>query len=689
VPPATDATADSYAAALALSAGRKVKNLLTGLPIADDELQTLQTTGAQGMQALIERWTSDDQSAPLFRDKMLVFFRNSYQQVGFQATEDFKMQLLQNGGFDFGGAGVRVIGDDAFARLVQNIQDSFAMTAWQLASEGRPLTETLTTQRYMMTTGMKSLYLQIEAPPDRQFGKNAPAPLAFRVDYSGKAIPLEQTLDASSPNYLVFDDQVPAHAVAARGGSTTRQICQGGGAVDAMGAAVTQGMFTGQGRIFQRLLGFTGRFPATGTPTCYEHGSKPYFTSEDLSDWQWVQTRAPKDGETQPRAYDLLALRKLKELPLKLPRMGFYTTPAFLALWNTNDSNQHRVTANQTLLVALGRSFSSADAVIPLSRAGLDADHAVDGSECYGCHKSLDPMRSFWGNQYDYNDRNDFPTRATLMTAANPRPSTLGGVFAFGNVNQSGAGMLDFGSLLAQVSIGSAPDTINGFAAELTQKLCYYANSAPCDPSDPEYRRIALRFQHENYDFRVLIKELFSSPLITGARDTQTFVADQLPISISRRDHFCAALSQRLGKPDLCALTATLPTNAQAATARLAGSVPADAFSRGSEIPITPSDPTLFHRAAVEMLCENVAAQVIDAADGSGYKSADSEAALNDFVTKIMNYPPSHPHRADALQILKDHLTAVRGQSRTNATQALRSAFVLACESPSSVGVGL
>ena len=52
--------------------------------------------------------------------------------------------------------------------------------------------------------------------------------------------------------------------------------------------------------------------------------------------------------------YDLPTLRAATTLTLSLPRVGFYTTPAFLALWNTNDSNQHRVTANQTLLVALG-----------------------------------------------------------------------------------------------------------------------------------------------------------------------------------------------------------------------------------------------------------------------------------------------------------------------------------------------
>ena len=75
--------------------------------------------------------------------------------------------------------------------------------------------------------------------------------------------------------------------------------------------------------------------------------------------------------------------------------------------------------------------------------AGLDTAHSVAGSECFGCHKSLDPLRQFWATQYDFNDRNDFPTRGTFNGgAANPRPTTIGGALAFGNVNATGANML-------------------------------------------------------------------------------------------------------------------------------------------------------------------------------------------------------------------------------------------------------
>jgi hypothetical protein len=231
-------------------------------------------------------------------------------------------------------------------------------------------------------------------------------------------------------------------------------------------------------------------------------------------------------------------------------------------------------------------------------------------------------------------------------------------------------------------------EPINAFAWALTQKLCFYANSSACAADDREFQRVARRFQDSHYDFRALIEALFASPLVTAAVPTQTFRDADVPVSIARREHFCGALSERLGKPDLCALVVPLRSNAQIATARLAGGVPDDGFSRGSENPITPREPTLFHRSAVEMLCENIAKQVVDAGDAPLYKSSDLDSALEDFTTKLMNIPVAHAQHAAARQILAYHVQAARAQ-KASASAALRSAFVLACESPTSVGVGL
>jgi len=68
-----------------------------------------------------------------------------------------------------------------------------------------------------------------------------------------------------------------------------------------------------------------------------------------------------------------------------------------------------------------------------------------------------------------------------------------------------------------------------------------------------------------------------------------------------------------------------------------------------------------------------------------------------------MGYPPSDPMHDMAIQILTDHNTMANsatttggttrpggtGGSTSKATNALRSTFVLACESPTAVGLGL
>src|SRR5262249_28133592 len=137
------------------------------------------------------------------------------------------------------------------------------------------------------------------------------------------------------------------------------------------------------------------------------------------------------------------------------------------------------------------------------------------------------------------------------------------------------------------------------------------------------------------------------------------------------------ALSNRLGKPDLCALAVAVPSTTQAATLKIATSIPADGFSRGSEFPITASVPTLFYSAASEMLCENVAATVVDATTGSIFSSTDPPAAIADMVQRVMGYPPGDPLYAGAVQILQDNYNAhVAGKATP--TNALRSTFALA-----------
>jgi hypothetical protein len=294
-----------------------------------------------------------------------------------------------------------------------------------------------------------------------------------------------------------------------------------------------------------------------------------------------------------------------------LPRYGFYTTPAFLALWNTNDSNQHRVTANQALLVALGQAFTAENTITPFSTAGLDANHAVAGSECVGLSRDAGSDAPVLGEPA----RLQRPQRLPGGQPQQPRQPAADRhagrrVRVRRRPRDRVQASADFGDYL-----GPGRPTGPGlprFGISVVQQLCFYANSAPCSETDSEFRRVVDRLQGHQLQLRVLLKEFFSSPLVTGAAATGTYAAGEVPVSIARRDHLCAALSNRLGKADLCSQAVALPSSAQSGTARIAASVAADAFSRGAQSPVTPADPNMFYRAATEMLCENIATQVVD-----------------------------------------------------------------------------
>ena len=116
VPPAPlDARSAFYATS-------KVKNLLTGLAVTDEDVIKVTERGAAGLQELVSTWLTTDPYQGAVGGKLVIFFRNMFQQTGFLPTEDFKLQLLTNGGFDFGGS-TRNVGDDAFPRLVMNLQE--------------------------------------------------------------------------------------------------------------------------------------------------------------------------------------------------------------------------------------------------------------------------------------------------------------------------------------------------------------------------------------------------------------------------------------------------------------------------------------------------------------------------------------------------------------------------------------
>ena len=201
-------------------------------------------------------------------------------------------------------------------------------------------------------------------------------------------------------------------------------------------------------------------------------------------------------------------------------------------------------------------------------------------------------------------------------------------------------------------------------------------------------RQIAADFQAANYDFKKLVGELFSSPLVTASADTATFDQDGITISVTRRDQLCAALANRLGKPDICNIAVPSPPAAASAMNLSAGAISADGFSRGTPFPVTPADPNLFYCAASELLCEAIAARVVDATSGTVYTSANYQTAIADMVAKVMGMPSTDPHYTAAVSTLQAHYSAAIAAKATP-TSALRSTFAAACQSPTSLALGI
>ncbi|HEY1960298.1 MAG TPA: DUF1585 domain-containing protein [Polyangiaceae bacterium] len=390
-----------------------------------------------------------------------------------------------------------------------------------------------------------------------------------------------------------------------------------------------------------------------------------------------VSIRAPKQGEATTTFYDAAGLESGSELVLSTPRVGFFTTPAFTANWQTNLSNSMRVTLNQALIVATGMQVDGTDSTpIMKNPPGLDQAHAST-PDCYGCHQYLDPTRSIL--QATYSDNYGQQT--------DPNWSGQKGLFAFQGVVDTNISTIDD---LAR-NLATHPKV----ASAWVEKLCYYANSEACTADDPEFQSIVSKFQASTFSWKTLVEQLLSSPIVTNATESQTATEQGEMVSITRLDHLCALLDSRLGLGDVCGLDLTKP--ARVGIPIIAAGLPSDGYGRGAPVPVLPTQPTMFLRAGAENICELVAQTLVDnpkPPDGAKtYSSAsdtDVDAAVADFVSNLMALESSDPRASQAAAILKSHYQAALGDSQSPATptEALESTFTVACLSPSVLGIG-
>jgi hypothetical protein len=582
---------------------RKVKTLLTGEPVTAAELELVHDD-PEALRELVRGYTE----SPAFQAKMLDFFT-----VTFHQEQVDRANIVS-----------QIRGDDATGsfqprtELYANLTESFARTAWSIVEEGRPFTEVATTRRWMMTTAMMSFLVAADDDPTKG---------------------AQHTFYHNNPPAGMSASSSVAQQVANRAWYVPN------GCVDPS--------YTTNRRFFV-LPALMGRLTA-GNTNCPDFDAQAVMKDSDFSDWRMVDLVTLGAGDAKTPYFDIPALRQAATLGLEIPRTGFFSTPAFLAKWRSNEDNSFRVTTNQALIVALGQSFDDEDGTLPLDESGLSDDHADPTTVCYACHKNLDPMRNFFLKEFDP----DF--YSALDAKADVTPS-----FSFFGQTRDGNDLTDFGQAIAEHPL---------FAMAWVQKLCFLANSQECNPADPEVVRIRDAFVASGFDFRELVIDLFSSPLVTGAERTLTHDTHEFLVSINRRAHMCHSLETRLGVARLCA-----------GNNNIANAAPEDAWSRGSSTPFQPASSSLFYAATMDALCTDVAKKVVDA-EGSPLQSSDMEGSLAFLVETVMDLSPADS-RYDMAKALLDQHVLDAAPLTTNGRIVLESAFTLACTSPFFTAVG-
>ena len=531
----------------------KVKNILVGLPPTDAEIQAVQGDPTQ-LGALIDGWMQ----LPQYTAKMLRFFELAFQQT--QVTYADYADMFYPQQIDINATTVPL--------LLKDLQESFARTMLALIAQGQPLTAGTTTTQLMMTTALKELYALLdvyEVDDASKFAdhfRSADPKLQITVSAEAGAVPVDQTLDAGSTNFMHWYDPDVATANASIAGCNVDPIVYPASAM------------TLHYLLYGALAGWTND-AGTKCPPVNGGSTAPQLQAGDFSDWTMVTLRPPASGEAVTTFYDLPTLRQATTLVLQTPRVGFFSTPAFAANWPTNTSNTMRVTMNQTFIVALGSMVDGTDTTTPPGVPGIatgddgGTPHANEIA-CFNCHKVLDPSRSILSATYSWN----------YHQQTDPTWSSQPGMFGFRGVVAPVNSVADLGNVLA-----SHPY----FAPGWVQKLCYYANSSPCDAADPAFQQIVSDFSASNMSWNGLVKELLTSPIVTNAAETATAAQNGEVIAVSRRDHLCAALDARLGFEDVCQINSSLektPTN-QTTIGQIASGLPSDAYwpRRGGACP--------------------------------------------------------------------------------------------------------
>jgi hypothetical protein len=648
----------------------KAKDKLTGLHTTDEELK--QGATDEGLKALVDTWTK----LPEFDAVMLPLFTDVFQQNLAHDDEPFQA------GLNLSSQGS--LAPQSSIPLARSLQEMFARTALQIVKENRPFTEVATTTRYMMNTPIMATYAFIDVAPRGDNGSRPKPDSWLRKKFPNYSftvkdglfahtVPVEQTLDENSANFNVWTPN-------SREFKPDMDSDYGWGDEP---IRIPYDQYAA-GANFESLFGTLGNYFSGG-----KDGLPSLFTEADWNTWKWVNVRAPKTNENPTYFWNLKSLRTASEIVTPGPRVGYFTTPAYFTHWRATPGNSMRLQTNQALIIGLEISLVSREPLPASPTVTTAADHVKPGTACFSCHQTLDPMRDFI--RRDYSAAGAAPR--AMSSPVYGAPIGAQSVFKLSAIPLTGLGVADFGQAIA-----SHPD----FAKAWTQKICNWANTARCADSDPELLRIADAFQNSNFNFKVLLREFFASPISTSELRTKSSDESGQITSVVSREQLCHRMSSRGVKPDLCLL---LPVSfiynpiGNNPRFQASAAMPLTSYPRGVPAALVPRDPGILYQAAVDRACAYFANELVGNSPNFFNQhwpengAASVQTALNEFVTVVMNVPASDERYTELRAALQRHydqvLPLLEALPRNSpASQAMKSTFTIACSSPLAAGNG-
>ncbi|MDH3845976.1 MAG: hypothetical protein OES69_18700, partial [Myxococcales bacterium] len=198
------ASCDSFEPAAPFVYAAKVKTLLTGLGLTAEELDTL-TANPEVLRSQIDAWLG----MPQADEKLRRFFQTAFQQDGYE--EQALVDLWGYNNFQMGRLSDGTQVDETFVRT---FEESFSRTVLDVFRADRPFTEVLTTQTvYLTTAQMVGLALsddrEIDDNGDRSYNRSRG--MIDQLVYTTANVPLSETLNPSSPNWMRFT--IPAEGL--------------------------------------------------------------------------------------------------------------------------------------------------------------------------------------------------------------------------------------------------------------------------------------------------------------------------------------------------------------------------------------------------------------------------------------------------------------------------------------------